>query len=99
MWQKFLQIHKFYGKSDLRGDLVAQVICGTWYFEDHTITRQSLQTFIRKMRIRITSHPLGLRFIRDDEIPVSKSVQLMVPSEDAAYIISSFAGLNLQDFG
>lgn len=48
--------------------------------------------------MRITSHPLGLRFIKDDEIPVSKSVQLMVPSEDAAYIVSSFVGLNLQEF-
>jgi hypothetical protein len=42
-----------------------------------------------------TCHPSGLRFIRDNEIPVSKSVQLMVPSEDAAYIESSFIGLNL----
>jgi hypothetical protein len=38
-----------------------------------------------KMEKNITCHPSGLRFIRDNEIPVSRSVQLMVPSEDAAY--------------
>ena len=43
----------------------------------------------------ITCHPSGLRFIRDNEIPVSKSMQLMVPSEDATYTESSFVGLNL----
>lgn len=43
----------------------------------------------------ITCHPSGLRFIKDDDIPVSKSVQLIVPSEDAAYIVPSFAGFNL----
>jgi hypothetical protein len=48
-----------------------------------------------KMDGNFTCHPSGLRFIKDDEIPVSKSVQLMVPSEDAAYIESSFIGLNL----
>ena len=44
----------------------------------------------------ITCHPSGLRFIRDNEIPVSKSMQLMVPSEDATYTESSFVGLNLK---
>jgi len=30
-----------------------------------------------------TCHPSGFRFIGEDDSPVSKSVQLMVPSEDA----------------
>jgi len=30
----------------------------------------------------ITCHPSGFRFIGEDDIPVSTSVQQMVPSED-----------------
>lgn len=44
-----------------------------------------------------TCQPSGLRFIRDNAIPVSTSVQLTVPSEDAAYTVPSLAGLNLQE--
>lgn len=43
----------------------------------------------------ITCHPSGLRSIKRWGKPVSKSVQLMVPSEDDVYTVPSFAGLNL----
>lgn len=49
-----------------------------------------------KNRVMNTCQPSGLRFINGEENPVSISVQLMVPSEDAAYIIPSFVGLNLK---
>ena len=42
-----------------------------------------------------TCQPPGLRFINDNDIPVSKSVQPMVPSEDAVYTVPSFVELNL----
>lgn len=45
----------------------------------------------------ITCQPSGLRFIRDNAIPVSTSVLLTVPSEDAEYTVPSLAGLNLPD--
>ena len=34
-------------------------------------------------KTNVTCHPSGFRFNGEDDIPVSKSVQLMVPSEDA----------------
>lgn len=36
-----------------------------------------------KPKKNFTSHPPGFRFIGEDDSPVSKSVQLMVPSDDA----------------
>jgi hypothetical protein len=38
---------------------------------------------------KLTFQPFGLRFNKGEPIPVSKSVQLIVPSEEAVYIIPS----------
>ena len=47
----------------------------------------------------LTIQPFGLRSNITNGTPVSRSVQLTVPSEDEAYIVPSLSVLNLEEEG
>lgn len=46
---------------------------------------------------KVTFHPSGLRSNNKNEVPVSKSVHLNVPSDDDVYSTPSFPKLNLKE--
>jgi len=74
------------GKVSKYGDVTIHKLCSRRstraYPSTYTVKQRGYETRAKPKK-NFTCHPPGFRFIGEDDSPVSKSVQLMVPSEDA----------------